>query len=104
MNINRAPSTRHFGPIGWVLVALVLGACAPVSDSVAVQPTVSVTQVSPATAPELVATQAATTVAPPSPGPQPVATSRGPDLEASEPGTVSLASGSLQLVEFFRFT
>ena len=35
---------------------------------------------------------------------QPVATSRGPDLEATDPTTVALASGSLQLVEFFRFT
>jgi hypothetical protein len=34
----------------------------------------------------------------------PVATSRGPDLEATDPATVSLASGQLQLVEFFRFT
>lgn len=35
---------------------------------------------------------------------QPVATSRGPNLEATDPTTVSLASGQLQLVEFFRFT
>ncbi|MBL8050779.1 MAG: hypothetical protein JNM46_06110 [Anaerolineales bacterium] len=35
---------------------------------------------------------------------QPVATSRGPDLHATDPTTVSLASGQLQLVEFFRFT
>ncbi|MBI5839436.1 MAG: hypothetical protein HZB19_04985 [Chloroflexi bacterium] len=35
---------------------------------------------------------------------QPIATSRGPDLEATDPTTVSLASGGLQLVEFFRFT
>jgi hypothetical protein len=33
-----------------------------------------------------------------------VATSRGPDLHATDPGTVSLASGGLQFVEFFRFT
>jgi flagellar basal body-associated protein FliL len=31
-------------------------------------------------------------------------TSRGPNLEASDPSTVNLASGQLQLVEFFRFT
>lgn len=36
--------------------------------------------------------------------PQPVATSRGPDLEATDPSTVSLASGDLHFVEFFRFT
>lgn len=33
-----------------------------------------------------------------------VATSRGPDLEATDPATVSLAAGQLQLVEFFRFS
>lgn len=33
-----------------------------------------------------------------------VATSRGPNLEATDPATVSLAAGQLQLVEFFRFT
>jgi len=36
--------------------------------------------------------------------PLPVATSRGPNLEATDPRTVSLASGGLQFVEFFRFT
>jgi hypothetical protein len=35
---------------------------------------------------------------------QAVATSRGPNLEATDPSTVSLASGQLQLIEFFRFT
>jgi hypothetical protein len=34
----------------------------------------------------------------------PVATSRGPELHATDPTTVSLASGGLQFVEFFRFT
>jgi hypothetical protein len=36
--------------------------------------------------------------------PLPIATSRGPELHATDPTTVSLASGGLQLVEFFRFT
>jgi len=36
--------------------------------------------------------------------PQPVATSRGPELHATDPTTVSLASGQIQFVEFFRFT
>ena len=36
--------------------------------------------------------------------PLPVATSRGPELHATNPSTVSLASGGLQFVEFFRFT
>lgn len=35
---------------------------------------------------------------------QAVPTSLGPDLHATDPTTVSLASGGLQLVEFFRFT
>jgi hypothetical protein len=34
----------------------------------------------------------------------PAATSRGPDLEASNPEAARLDAGSLQLVEFFRFT
>ena len=33
-----------------------------------------------------------------------VATSRGPNLEATDPASVVLASGQLQLIEFFRFT
>ena len=45
--------------------------------------------------------QATSTVAPTV---QAVATSRGPNLEATDPTTVDLASGKLQLVEFFRFT
>jgi len=40
----------------------------------------------------------------PTENPQPVATSRGPNLEATDPTTVSLNSGELQFVEFFRFT
>lgn len=36
--------------------------------------------------------------------PLPVATSRGDALHATDPRTVNLASGSLQFVEFFRFT
>jgi hypothetical protein len=36
--------------------------------------------------------------------PQAIPTSRGPNLEATDPTTVALASGGLQLVEFFRFT
>ncbi|GAB4420800.1 MAG: hypothetical protein Kow002_09400 [Anaerolineales bacterium] len=36
--------------------------------------------------------------------PPPVPTSRGANLEATDPSTVALASGQLQLVEFFRFT
>jgi hypothetical protein len=35
--------------------------------------------------------------------PLPVATSRGAELEATDPTTVSLTTGELQLVEFFAF-
>jgi hypothetical protein len=34
----------------------------------------------------------------------PIATSRGPNLEATDPSTVNLASGEIHFVEFFRFT
>ena len=36
--------------------------------------------------------------------PLPVATSRGDGLVATDPSSVTLASGGLQFVEFFRFT
>ncbi len=49
------------------------------------------------------AAEAATSTVSPSSA-QAIATSRGPALEATDPNTVSLASGQLQLVEFFRFT
>jgi hypothetical protein len=39
----------------------------------------------------------------PPPTVQAIATSRGPNLEATDPKTVSMASGGLQLVEFFEF-
>lgn len=35
--------------------------------------------------------------------PLPVATSRGNDLAATDPGTVNLATGEPQLIEFFAF-
>lgn len=38
------------------------------------------------------------------PTPLPVATSRGPNLEATDPSTLSLTSGQIHFVEFFRFT
>jgi hypothetical protein len=39
----------------------------------------------------------------PAPTIQAIATSRGPNLEATDPQTVSTASGGLQFVEFFEF-
>lgn len=53
--------------------------------------------------PEATQTEVLPTVAP-AETPQAIATSRGPNLEATDPATVSLASGDIQLVEFFRFT
>jgi hypothetical protein len=58
-------------------------------------PTETVTPVIPTEAPP---TEAPTEI------PQVVVTSRGPNLEATDPTTVSLNSGDLQFVEFFRFT
>ena len=89
-----------FWTVGLV-AALALGACAPAApsataasptDTLAPIPTDSVSLAEPAT------------LTPISIPVQAVATSRGPNLEATDPATVNLASGQLQLVEFFRFT
>jgi len=88
------------------LIAVLLAACAP---AVTTEPPAGVTQPPGVDAPTLTlaaptlesATQAV-------PGEEatalPIATSRGPDLHATDPTTVSLASGGVQFVEFFRFT
>lgn len=55
------------------------------------------------TQPVTVPTESAATQAP-TEIPQVAVTSRGPDLEATDPSTVSLKSGDLHFVEFFRFT
>ena len=93
-----------FGAIGLVAVLLTSScAPAPVAPSVdtappASNPTeVSAPQPTAAVEPTVAAPAQATEVLP-------VPTSRGPSLEATDPATVSLASGQLQLVEFFRFT
>ncbi|MGC8856902.1 MAG: hypothetical protein ACP5QU_08890 [Anaerolineae bacterium] len=52
----------------------------------------------------LTATHLPVPPAAPTASPPVVATSRGPNLEATDPASVQLASGGLQLVEFFRFT
>ena len=91
------------------LLAVILAACAPASTPTqlpatvteppaAVLPTVT-------TAPALeTATEGVSATEASDPTPLPVVTSRGPELEATDPTTVSLASGDLQFVEFFRFT
>ncbi|MBP6210435.1 MAG: hypothetical protein KA473_13455 [Anaerolineales bacterium] len=89
-----------------VSLALVLlaSACAPAATNAPATeaaapeaPTATVAAPATPSAPEATATSQPVEV-------QAVATSRGPNLEATDPATVSLAAGQLQLVEFFRFT
>jgi hypothetical protein len=92
---------RFFFPIVSLLALTVLSACAASATpgpTLSEPPQGTATQV--ATSQSVVV---ATSTVPPIPV-QVVATSRGPELEATDPSTVSLASGQLQLVEFFRFT
>jgi hypothetical protein len=99
-----------------LLTVILLVSCAPAATpaptqpEAPVQPTATVTElpVEPSPLPtegqpSVAATEASPTEAP-TEVPQPLATSRGPNLEATNPETVSLASGDLQLVEFFRYT
>jgi len=91
------------------LLALLFAACAPAAvtepPAQSVAPVVVVEPIAtsfiPAQATLEVATQAPVAEVPTA---LPVATSRGPDLHATDPTTVSLASGGYQFVEFFRFT
>jgi hypothetical protein len=89
--------TRFF-PILSLLALTVLSACAPAApDPTASLPTIADTQA-------VVSSPTSATPTASSSSAQAIATSRGADLEATDPNTVSLASGQLQLVEFFRFT
>ena len=91
------------------LLVLLLASCAPavVTTELPPQPVAPVT-VKPSATPVLSGATEGSAVKEPTEvvasTPLPVATSRGPDLEATDPSTVSLASGGLQFVEFFRFT
>ena len=80
-----------------VPIVILLAACAP--DSGAKNPPVAATEapreILPTTT-QIAPAEEATIL--------PVATSRGPELHATDPTSVSLASGGLQFVEFFRFT
>ncbi|OGO39221.1 MAG: hypothetical protein A2Z03_08840 [Chloroflexi bacterium RBG_16_56_8] len=85
------------------LFAVILAtACAPAASPSGLQTESPFPSAAPTAAPT--ATSPAATQAAPTPTVQIIATSRGPDLEATNPTSVSLASGGLQLVEFFRFT
>ena len=91
------------------LIAVLLAACAPAAvTQVPVEPVAI--QLSDTPVPTLVQSSQPTQGLVDAPTeavastPLPVATSRGPDLHATDPTTVSLASGQIQFVEFFRFT
>jgi hypothetical protein len=90
-----------------LILAALLAACAPATASP--EPAAPATQ-PPAASPATMAPPAATTLDAATEPPLaeatalPVATSRGPELHATDPTTVSLASGGLHFVEFFRFT
>lgn len=90
------------------LLVVLLVACAPATSTVAPTQPAGI-QPSPTALPALPATDipARATAIPTealAPTTIPVATSRGPELHATDPSTVDLASGGLQFVEFFRFT
>ena len=96
-----------------LLIAVLLMACTPATSTVlptspSVEPNILPSQTPFAEATPSVDLTATYTLellsATPSSDAQPVATSRGPNLEATDPTTVNLSSGGLQLVEFFRFT
>lgn len=76
------------------LLVFLLAACAPAS--------VATEAPAPAT-PETEAPVATTEEAPAATEPAAAVTPRGDALEATDPATVQLASGQVQLVEFFAF-
>jgi hypothetical protein len=89
-----------------LFAVLLASACAPAATESAVQPSVTVpVEASPTLLVDIFSPtlDAISTEALP-PTAVPVVTSRGPDLHATDPTTVNLASGGLQFVEFFRFT
>lgn len=92
---------------GLSLIAILLAACAPstaTATDLPTRPAAEEPSVTPVLEPTAEQAQAVEATAVPPVEAQPVATSRGPDLHATDPTTVSLASGQLQFVEFFRFT
>ena len=99
---------RLFFPALGLVAVLLTVSCAPAVTSPPAAPTAEV--VIPATAAPADTSAPEATAAVPAPTQtvevevQAVATSRGSKFEATDPATVSLASGQLQLVEFFRFT
>ena len=92
-----------FGAIGLVAV-LLTSSCAPTPAAPIVDTAPPASVAPEASVPQPTAAAEATDAPTQAVEVQAVATSRGPNLEATDPATVSLASGQLQLVEFFRFT
>jgi len=97
---------RFFLPL--TLFAVLLASCAPAAPAVpSADGQTAPVLVEPSTTPfQFVEPLVTDVVVAPTEAsdPLPVATSRGPDLHATDPRMVSLASGELQFVEFFRFT
>ena len=89
-----------FWTVGLVIALLAIS-CAPAAPNETAPPVVEATvTVASASGVETAVPQVEATL----PAVLPVVTPRGDSLEATDPATVSLASGGLQLVEFFRFT
>lgn len=97
-------TTRLFLPL--LLVAVILAACSPAqaTQPSAAPPSVELSSATPAIVAEGGATQPPVANEAPTQAVLPIATSRGPELHATDPATVSLASGEYQFGEFFRFT
>ncbi len=94
-----------------LVIVLLVSACAPATEtaetpSATVAVEASATPLVEASTPTLeIATQPSVVLTVTLPVDAiPAATSRGPDLHATDPTTVSLATGQLHFVEFFRFT
>lgn len=88
------------------LLVILFAACAPnistpAAQPIAIQPSAAFPTAIPTLESLVQPTAGSTQDLPPTP--YPIATSRGPHLEATDPKTVSMASGNLQFVEFFEF-
>lgn len=83
-----------------LFAVLLASACAPARTEAPTQPLVDI----PSPTLEVVTQPPVDLTATPPAEIPPIATSRGPNLEATDPATVSLASGQIHFVEFFRFT
>jgi hypothetical protein len=98
--ISTFPRTRILQAAFAVLLVVVQASCAPgVSTPMVPIPKIPEGSTSTPTTGAVAPTDETGSVAS-----LPVVTPRGSDLVATDPSTVALASGQLQLVEFFRFT